>query len=121
MIESALRKLKYELNLAARLLGFNLSDIQIMQAQFDDGDAYEGKNLGQIAARQDMPLMDCFIDLVRRSDGKALQLTYGYSGDEEIEAVMERLLAHECCLYATDTILKSSRDILLIWSSSARI
>ena len=104
----AIRKLKFELKLAAKLLGFKLSDIQIMQALFEGGDEIEGMNLAEIAARQNVDLMECFVDLVRKSDGKALQLTYGYSGDDENDAIMERMLAHECCLYATDTILKSS-------------
>lgn len=104
----AIRRLKFELKLAARLLGFNLSAIQIMQAIFDGGQIYEGKNLGEIAAQEKSEPLDCFIDLVRKSHGKALQLTYGYSGDDDNETVMESMLAHELCLYATDTILKSS-------------
>ena len=104
----ALRKLKFELKLSARLLGFKLSDIQIMQASFAGGDVYEGLNLDEIAALERTDTLECFVDLVRKSDGKALQLTYGYSGDDENEELMACLLAHDCCIYATDTILKSS-------------
>jgi len=104
----AVRKMKFELNLAARLLGFNLTDIQIMQALFPGGQAYEGMDLGEIADREGIGPMDALIALVRKSSGKALQLTYGYSGDDANEGLMAAMLSHECCLFETDTILKSS-------------
>ena len=31
--------------------------------------------------------------------GKALQLTYGYSGDDDHEQVVEKLMVHERCLF----------------------
>jgi N-acyl-D-aspartate/D-glutamate deacylase len=65
-------------------------------------------NFQEIAAMEGLDIVDCFIELVRKSNGKALQLTYGYSGDSNNEEMMAFLLGHECCLYATDTILKSS-------------
>jgi N-acyl-D-amino-acid deacylase len=104
----AIAKLKFELKLSAKLLGFELSDIQIMQTRFSGGEVYQGLNFQEIAAMEGLDIVDCFIELVRKSNGKALQLTYGYSGDSNNEEMMAFLLGHECCLYATDTILKSS-------------
>ena len=104
----AVKRMKFELNMAARLLGFNLSDIQIMQAGFPGGDRYEGMNMVEIGEREGIDPMDVMIKLVEESDGKALQLSYGYSGDENNEWLIEALMSHDLCLFETDTILKSS-------------
>ena len=44
-------------------------------------EAFEGMNLVEIADQQGIEPVDCFIDLVRKSDGRTLQLTYGYSSE----------------------------------------
>lgn len=104
----AVKRVKFELRMAAKLLGFNLSDIQLMQAAYPGGEQYEGMNMAEIGEKLNVDPIDAMLRLIRESDGKALQLTYGYSGDDENEGVIERMMAHECCLFETDTILKSS-------------
>ncbi len=103
----ALARLTFELTLAQHLLGFRLSDIQIMEAGIEGGERYNGLNLEEIGRMEGLSAMGAFLKLIRESSGKALQLTYGYSGDEEHEGLIERLMAHERCLFMTDTILKS--------------
>lgn len=104
----AIKRVRFELNMAARLLGFEMSDIQIMQAGYPGGDKYEGMNMTEIGEAEGIDPMDVMIKLVTESDGKALQLTYGYSGDETNESLIEALMSHDLCLFETDTILKSS-------------
>jgi len=103
----AVRRLKFELALAKRLLGFDMSDIWIMDAAYPEGKKYNGRCLTEIAQAEDADPVSTMLKIVRDSDSNALQLTYGYSGDDNNEELIEVLMAHPRCLYETDTILKS--------------
>ena len=103
----AVRRLRFELALAKRLLGFDLSDIWIMDAAYTAGEAYNGRCLTEIAARENTDPVAMMLKIVKESDSKALQLTYGYSGNDNHESLMETLMADGRCLFETDTILKS--------------
>ena len=104
----AVKRMRFELKMAAKLLGFNMADIQIMQAGFAEGERYEGLNLAEIGEKEGLDVIATLTKLIKESDGKALQLTWGYSGDDNNEWVMQEMLAHDLCLFETDTILKSS-------------
>jgi N-acyl-D-amino-acid deacylase len=104
----AIRRLRIELRLVKFLLGFNMNDIQIMQAGYLEGETYNGLNLVEIAEQEGIDPTGAFLKIIEKSGGKALQLTYGYSGDNTHEQLVENLMAHELCLFETDTILKSS-------------
>jgi N-acyl-D-amino-acid deacylase len=104
----SIRRLRIELNLAKFLVGFNMADIQIMQAGYPAGEKYNGMNLADIAKREGTDPVGAMLKIIEKSDGKALQLTYGYSGDEGHEQLVEKLMVHERCLFETDTLLKSS-------------
>jgi N-acyl-D-amino-acid deacylase len=104
---SALWRLRFELGLARRLLGFDLSDIWIMDAAYPGGEVYNGRSLTDIARAEGSDPVSVLLEIVKASNSKALQLTYGYSGDEDNEDLLETLLAHDRCLFETDTILKS--------------
>jgi len=103
----AVRRLKLELNIAKFLLGFDLNDIQIMEARYKAGEKYNGLSIGEIAAMEQMKPIDVILKIVRESEGKALQLTWGYSGDDENEWLMEKMMQHPLSLFETDTLLLS--------------
>ncbi len=103
----AIRRLKMELNLAKFLLGFKLSDIQIMEAHYPEGEKYNGLNIQEIADMEGIDPVDAMLMIVKESRGKALQLTWGYSGDEDNERYLEKMLGHPLSLFETDTILLS--------------
>jgi N-acyl-D-amino-acid deacylase len=103
----AIRRVKLELTLAQRLLGFNLADIQIMQAGYPEGEQFNGLNLVEIGRHLKLTPTDTLLHLVRESRGKALQLTYGTSGDDAHEEFITALMAHPRSLFMTDAILKS--------------
>jgi N-acyl-D-amino-acid deacylase len=105
---AAIRRLRLELKLARRLVGFNMADIQIMQAGFPGGEKFNALNLVEIADMEGTDPVGAMLSIIEKSNGKALQLTYGYSGDGNHEKLIEDLMAHELCLYETDTILKST-------------
>ena len=104
----AIRRLKLELKMAQYLLGFNLADIQIMQAGYPKGEQFNGLNIVEIGRLMGKLPIDALLHLVRESGGKALQLTYGYSGDDKHEELIESLMVHQRSLFMTDTILKAT-------------
>ena len=103
----AVKRLKLELNIAKYLLGFDLNEVQIMEARYKAGEKYNGLNLGEIAAMENMAPLDVMLKMIKDSDGKALQLTWGYSGDDGNERLLEKLMQHPLCLFETDTLLLS--------------
>ena len=104
----AIRRLRIELSLAKFLVGFNMADIQIMQAGYPAGEKYNGMSIVDIAKREGIDPVAAMLKIIEKSGGKALQLTYGYSGDDAHEQLVEKLMVHERCLFETDTLLKSS-------------
>jgi N-acyl-D-amino-acid deacylase len=103
----SMKRLTKELNLAKWLLGFEFSDIIVMDAAYKGGEKYNGKNVQEISEMENMEPVEVFTMLVRESDGRALDLVYGFTGNEENEQYIERLMAHPLTLFETDTILKS--------------
>jgi len=103
----AIRRLRFELALAKRLVGFDMSDIWIMDAAYPAGEKYNGRCLTEIALSENVDPVSTMLKIIRDSDSRALQLTYGYSGDDENQQLIEKLMVHPRCLYETDTILKS--------------
>jgi N-acyl-D-amino-acid deacylase len=104
----AVRRLRYQLNIAKFLVGFDMSDIQIMDAGYPAGEKYNRLNLVEIARQEGIEPLDAVLKIIKESHGKALQLTYGYSGDENNEQLVEKLMANKLCLFETDTLLRSS-------------
>ena len=104
----AIKRLRFDLQLAKYLLGFDVADIQIMQAGYPAGEKYNGQNIVEIAGQEGTDPVGAMLKIIKESNGKALQLTYGYSGDDTHEQLIEYLMAHELCLFETDTFLKSS-------------
>ena len=104
----AIRRLRIELSLAKFLVGFNMADIQIMQAGYPAGEKYNGMSIVDVAKREEIDPVGAMLKIIEKSGGKALQLTYGYSGDDAHEQLVEKLMVHERCLFETDTLLKSS-------------
>lgn len=104
----SIRRLRIEMSLAKFLVGFDMADIQIMQAGYPAGEKYNGMNIVDIAKREGIDPVGAMLKIIEKSGGKALQLTYGYSGDDAHEQLVEKLMVHEHCLFETDTLLKSS-------------
>ena len=102
----SLKRVKLELGLTAKLLGFDYRDIQIMDAHYPGGESLNGLRITDIARQRDCHPMDVILDIIRRSHGQALQLTHGYNGTEEQDEILAKLVPHEFTLFETDTVLK---------------
>ena len=71
----AIRKLRFELNIAKFLVGFDMSDIQIMDAGYPAGEKYNRLNLVEIARQEGIEPLEAMLKIIKESHGKALQLT----------------------------------------------
>jgi N-acyl-D-amino-acid deacylase len=95
---SALRRLKMEFMVIKWLLGFGYEDIQITNMGKPDLDQYNGMFLGEIAEKRKMDQFDNFIDIVRRTEGKAGVLNHKYSSLDNVKDMMR----HPASLFMTD-------------------
>ena len=100
----ALWRLYGELQLITRLLGFGYDDIQITKANHPDLEQYNGLFLGEMARERKMGEFENFIDVARKSGGRARVLNHRYS---ILEHVLE-LMRHPASLFMTDAVVASA-------------
>ena len=86
-------------------IGFWLEDIQIMRANAPAYEPYEGLFVGDAAARAGMDVWEFYARLVIESHRTARVLNHTYSGHEDREDALRRILAHPLCTIETDTFL----------------
>lgn len=96
--KAALRRLRIEFMVIKKLLGFGYEDVQITNMGKPDLDKYNGMFLGEIARSRNMDQFDNYIDLVKRTEGKAGVLNHRYSDLENIKELMR----HRAALFMTD-------------------
>jgi N-acyl-D-amino-acid deacylase len=102
----AKRRLRFELFLIRKLLGFDSADVQIMNAAFADGKGLNGLNLREAARELGLTPFETLLELIKKSKGKALALYHWGSGDEGHQEILEALVAHPLSLYETDTQMR---------------
>lgn len=95
---SALRKLKHQITLMEKLLGFGYKDIQITCANCEELNKYNGMFIYDIANERGMGQFENFIDIAEKSNGLASVLNHRYSNMEIVEA----LIKHPASLFMTD-------------------
>ncbi len=94
----SLRRLRREIKLVERLLGFGPADVQVTNALDPDLSEYNGRFLHEIARVRRMGPIDALIDISRRSAGQAKVLLHRYSNDR----IVESLIRHPASLFMTD-------------------
>ncbi len=99
----ALLRLEAEFRVIKWLLGFGYEDIQITHAGTPELDEYNGMFLGDIAKKRKMGQFENFIDLSKRSGGKARVLNHRYSNLDNIFELMR----HPASLFMTDAVVAS--------------
>jgi N-acyl-D-aspartate/D-glutamate deacylase len=92
-------------DLAFASLGFDLADIQIMNANAPRWNPYNGLRVTEAAARAGMEPFDFYGRLVVDSNRMARVLIHTYSGDRGEEAALRAVLAHPLCTIETDTFV----------------
>ena len=95
-----LSKLKSELGLIQRFLGFGTKDIQITYANSEELNQYNGMFLEQIAQKRGMDWFDNAMDVAQKSKGVAQVLNHSYSN----LPIVESLMRHPASLFMTDAL-----------------
>jgi N-acyl-D-amino-acid deacylase len=95
-----LSKLKSELGLIQRFLGFGTKDIQITYANSEELNQYNGMFLDQIAQKRRMDWFDSAMDIAQKSKGVANVLNHSYSN----LPIIETLMRHPASLFMTDAL-----------------
>ncbi len=93
-----LRRLKLEVTLMEKLLGFGYGQIQITDVRDPELARYNGMFASDMARERGMSQFENLVDIARRSKGLARVLMHRYSNDSIIEA----LIAHPASLIMTD-------------------
>jgi N-acyl-D-amino-acid deacylase len=95
---ASLRKLKRDLRVAERQIGFGPAEIQVTNTIDPELAEHNGRFLHDIARLRRMGAVDTLIDLARRSGGHAkVLLHYGRS-----DRIVEALVRHPAGLFMTD-------------------
>jgi len=94
----ALGRLRLQIGLMEKLLGFGFRDIQITSADHDELNRYNGMFLSEIARKRGMNGFDAFIDIAQKSNGRARALSHRFSNRE----IVDILMAHPASLFMTD-------------------
>jgi len=96
---TSLLRLRAEITLIERLLGFGYGDIQITNANHPELARYNGMFLTDIAEQRGMGQFENFTDFARQTNGTARVLNHRYSNLEQVKAMMQ----HPASLFQTDT------------------
>jgi N-acyl-D-amino-acid deacylase len=86
-------------------IGFNLDDIQIMNANTPKLMKYNGLFVGEAAKRAEMDVWKFYGRMVVESRRNARVLIHKYSGMEGEEEALRAVLAHPLCTIETDSII----------------
>lgn len=86
-------------------LGFDLEDIQIMNANAPGLKQYNGMFVGDAARDAGRDIWDFYARLVVESRRRARVLIHKYSGAPDDEEALRAVLAHPLCTIETDTFL----------------
>jgi N-acyl-D-amino-acid deacylase len=100
-------RLRAELELGFRLVGFGYQDFQVMDAAIEGQEDLDGLTIAEIAARSDASPFDVLLDLSERSAGQTLMLFHKYSGTLGNEEVLDTVLSNPLCLFETDALVTS--------------
>ncbi|HYB99832.1 MAG TPA: amidohydrolase family protein [Candidatus Limnocylindrales bacterium] len=86
-------------------IGFHLEDIQIMNANAEAFEKYNGWFCGDAARDAGMSVWEFYARMVLASHRNARVLIHKYSGDAADESALEAVLRHPLCTIETDTFV----------------
>jgi N-acyl-D-amino-acid deacylase len=101
---ASLRKLKREMRVAERQVGFGPADIQVTNTVDAEIAEHNGRYLPDIARMRRMSPVDALIDIARRSGGHARVLLHHAGSDRIVDALMR----HPAALFMTDAWIEHS-------------
>jgi len=100
-------KLRAEMEIGFRLVGFMYKDFQVMNAAIEGAEELNGYTVEEISKKWKMSPFNAMLKLSEESKGGTLMLFHTYSGEPGNEKALESVLEHELCLFETDAALRS--------------
>jgi N-acyl-D-amino-acid deacylase len=100
-------RVRAELELGFRLVGFGYEDFQVMDAAVEGREELDGLTIAEIARRSHASSFDVLLDLSERSAGRTLMLFHRYSGTAGREEILDSVLSNPLCLFETDALVTS--------------
>jgi N-acyl-D-aspartate/D-glutamate deacylase len=100
-------RLRAEIEIGFRLVGFSYEDYQVMDAAVTGWEDLNGLTVDQIGRKWNTSSFNALLTLCEKSRGTALVLMHAYSGEPGNEGPLEAALTHEACLFETDAIIHS--------------
>ena len=97
----AMLKLRAQMELMVALLGFGYQDIQVLNTIHPELEQFNGMFLKDIAKARGMSQFENFIDVTKKSNGRATVLNHRYSSLENVKDLMK----HPSALYQTDALV----------------
>ena len=101
-------RLRAELEIGFRLVGFIYKDFQVMDAAVDGWEDLNGLRMTEVAEKWGCSPFKAMLRLAKQSNGATLMLLHTYSGEPGNEKPLEKVLSHDLCLFETDVIIKAS-------------
>jgi N-acyl-D-amino-acid deacylase len=100
-------RLRLELEVGFRLVGFLYEDFQVMEIAVPEWEELNGLTVVEIGRQWGVGSFEALLRIAERSSGDALMLFHAYSGDRDGNGPIDSVLEHESCLYETDAVVRS--------------
>jgi N-acyl-D-amino-acid deacylase len=104
----AMLRLKLELAVGFKLVGFGYEDFQIMDVAIEGYEKLNGLRIPEVARQWNCSSFQAMLRLARESQGATLMLFHTYSGEPGREEALEKVLSRDYCLFETDALVKAS-------------
>jgi len=101
-------RLKLELAIGFKLVGFGYEDFQVMDVALDEHTDINGLRLPEVARQWGCSPFEATLRLAEKSNGATLMLFHTYSGEPDNEAALEKVLTKDYCLFETDALVKAA-------------
>jgi len=92
-------KIKLLMGVLFKLLGFDYSNIQVLDTRAEAVQQFNGMFLTEIAQKRGMTNFDNYIDLVMKTNSGAVVLMHNYTSGENLNA----LIRHKASMFMTDS------------------
>ena len=101
-------RLRLELAVGFRLLGFSYPDFQVMDSGIPGYEDLNGLRITEIAEKWNCSPFTAMLTLAEKSRGATLMLYHTYSGEPGFEEPLEKVLSRDYCLFETDAAIKAN-------------
>jgi N-acyl-D-amino-acid deacylase len=100
-------RLRLEMEVGLRLVGFVFKDFQVMDAGVPGWDDINGLRITEVAKKWKTSSFEAMLRLSEKSRAATTMLFHTYSGEPGREGPIESVLSRDYCLFESDAIVKT--------------